>query len=104
MRAALPRRSTASYRCCANSCGMRACEIKGLQWKHVDFEKTRLQIRRSKTPAGWRDPSLNDACLEALRDLWSAAHRMGITEPDHFLFPYSKHNKDLDPTRSMEAW
>ena len=43
-------------------CGLRACEIKGLQWKHVDFERARIQIRRSKTPAGWRDPSLNDAC------------------------------------------
>lgn len=32
--------------------GMRACEIKGLQWKHVDFERARIQIRRSKTPAG----------------------------------------------------
>ena len=40
-------------------CGLRACEIRGLQWKHVDWLRNRLQVRRSKTPAGWRDPSLN---------------------------------------------
>jgi hypothetical protein len=45
-------------------CGLRACEIKGLQWQHVDWRKDRIQIRRSKTP-GWRDPSLNPACAGA---------------------------------------
>ena len=43
-------------------CGLRACEIKGLQWKHVDWVRARIEIRRSKTPAGWRDPSLNLTC------------------------------------------
>lgn len=33
-------------------CGLRACEIKGLQWKDVDFADGFLQIRRSKTPEG----------------------------------------------------
>ena len=31
-------------------CGLRACEIRGLQWKHVDWDNARIQIRRSKTP------------------------------------------------------
>src|SRR5579872_6469179 len=52
-------------------CGLRACEIKGLQWKHIDFLNRRLQIRRSKTPAGWRDPSLNQRCITVLQELWS---------------------------------
>jgi integrase len=50
-------------------CGLRGCEIKGLQWKHVSWDHRRLSIRRSKTPAGWRDPSLNDTCLDVLREL-----------------------------------
>ena len=54
-------------------CGLRACEIKGLQWKHINFDARRLSVRRSKTPAGWRDPSLNDSCLEALRELHGRA-------------------------------
>jgi len=85
-------------------CGMRACEIKGLQWKHVDFENARVQIRRSKTPAGWRDPSLNDACIQALRELWSRANPLGVTEPDHFVFAWQGRAHELDPTRPMASW
>jgi hypothetical protein len=66
---------------------LRAYEIKGLQWKHVNFEKAVIQVRCSKTPAGWRDPSLNDACLRAVRELWTRANTLCFTEPDHFLFP-----------------
>ena len=31
-------------------CGMRACEIKGLQWKHIDWNNRLIEIKRSKTP------------------------------------------------------
>jgi len=85
-------------------CGLRACEIKGLQWKHVDFDHAKIQVRRSKTPAGWRDPSLNDACLRGLRELWTRAEELGFTKPDHFLFAWQGRAHQLDPTRPMEAW
>lgn len=64
-------------------CGLRACEIKALQWKHVSWDDRRLSVRRSKTPAGWRDPSLNETCLEALRELHSRAEQLGFTSPEH---------------------
>jgi hypothetical protein len=48
--------------------------------RHVDLNPkgkrnrpTSHQIRRSKTPADWRDPSLNDACARALKELRSRA-------------------------------
>jgi integrase len=85
-------------------CGLRACEIKGLQWRDVDFEHGRVQVRRSKTPAGWRDPSLNDACAQALRELWSRADKLGFTEPEHFLFAWQGRAHEIDPTRPMESW
>jgi len=66
-------------------CGLRACEIKGLQWKHISFADRRLSVRRSTTPAGWRDPSLNDTCLEALRELHRRATELGFADPEHFL-------------------
>jgi integrase len=85
-------------------CGLRACEIKGLQWRDVDLEHGRVRVRRSKTPAGWRDPSLNDACAQALRELWSRADKLGFTEPDHFLFAWQGRAHEIDPTRPMESW
>ena len=85
-------------------CGMRACEIKALQWKHISWEQKKLAIRRSKTPAGWRDPSLNDTCLEALRELHGRALALGFANPEHFLFLWHGRNKKLDPTRPMKGW
>ena len=56
-------------------CGLRACEIS-LRWKHIDWAHKRLSVRRSKTPAGWRDPSLNQACLTALSELHQNAEAL----------------------------
>jgi integrase len=85
-------------------CGLRACEIKGLQWKHIFWEDRHLSVRRSKTPAGWRDPSLNDTCVEALRELHTRADRLGFSDREHFLFPWHGQRKQLDPTRPMTSW
>jgi len=84
--------------------GMRACEILGLQWKHIDWPNGRLQIRRSKTPAGWRDPSLNDTSRRALEQLRAAASPLGFAEPEHFVFPYQGREKNIDPGRPMSGW
>ena len=84
--------------------GLRACEIKALQWKHISWEQRRLSVRRSKTPAGWRDPSLNETCLSALRALHDRAKPLGFAEPDHFLFPWHGLRRQFDPTRPMTSW
>ena len=67
--------------------GLRACEIRGLQWKHVDWDSARIQIRRSKTPAGWRDPSLNAACACALKELHVRAKTVGFDHAEHYRSP-----------------
>ncbi len=85
-------------------CGLRACEIKGLQWKHVDWDHRRIHIRRSKTPAGWRDPSLNEATARALRELHARAKDVGFDAAEHYLFPWHGRDKKMDPTRPMTAW
>jgi hypothetical protein len=59
---------------------------------------------RSKTPAGWRDPSINDTCLQALGELQARAQRLGFAERNHFLFPWHGQYRKLDPTRPMTSW
>lgn len=85
-------------------CGMRACEIKGLQWKDIDFENANLRIRRSKTPAGWRSPSLNNICLTALADLRASVAELGLVLPDHYVFPWHGRQQMIDPTKPMTSW
>ncbi len=50
-------------------CGMRPCESFGLKWRDINWRKKFLTIMRSKTPAGWRYPSLNETCIAALQML-----------------------------------
>lgn len=85
-------------------CGMRACEIKGLKWKDVDWINSNVSIRRSKTPAGWRSPSLNQTCLEALRSLFEQATVLKATEPEHYLFPWHGKEQLIDPTKPITSW
>jgi integrase len=85
-------------------CGLRACEIKALRWRDVDLENALLHVRRSKTPAGWRAPTLNATCLHVVRYLRDHAARLHFAEPDHFVFPWHGRNKRLDPTKGMTSW
>jgi integrase len=85
-------------------CGLRACEIRGLQWKDVDLTANLLDIRRSKTPGGWREPSLNTACADALAALREKAQLINATEPDHYVFPWHGRAQEIDPTRPITSW
>ena len=68
-------------------CGMQACEIKGLRWKHVDLSAGIIDIRRSKTAAGWRTPTLNDACKKALASLYARHSSLERQIPNILSFP-----------------
>ena len=85
-------------------CGLRACEIKGLRWQDIDLSNRLLHVRRSKTPAGWRSPTLNTTCRDVLQRLHDEAAKLGFTEPDHFVFPWHGRNRKVDPTRGMTSW
>jgi integrase len=85
-------------------CGLRACEIKGLRWEDIDLANRLLHVRRSKTPAGWRSPTLNTTCLDVLRELHDRAAKLGFTQPAHCVFPWHGRDKRLDPTKHMTSW
>jgi integrase len=85
-------------------CGMRSCEIKALKWENIDLTAGVLEIRRSKTPAGWRNPTLNDACKQALANLYAKASLIGATNPEHHAFPWHGREQKIDPTRPITSW
>lgn len=85
-------------------CGMRACELKALRWKHVDLVANLLDIRRSKTRAGWRTPTLNEVCKTALANLYRKAQEIKAAEPEHFVLPWHGRNQKIDPTRPITSW
>jgi Phage integrase family len=85
-------------------CGLRACEIKVLCWRDIDHTNRLLHVRRSKTPAGWRSPTLNTTCLDVLAELHARAAHLGFAEPEHFVFPWHGRNKRLDPSKPMTSW
>lgn len=85
-------------------CGMRACEIRALQWKDVDFTAGVLDIRRSKTPAGWRAPTMNTVCRETLSELFQKARSINAVEPEHYVFPWHGREQKIEPTRPITSW
>jgi integrase len=84
-------------------CGMRGCEIKALQWKDVNLNACVLDIRKSKTPAGWRAPTLNSVCKDALSALRAKAIVIDAAKPESYLFPSQKGGK-IDSSRPAKGW
>jgi len=44
----------------------RSCEWKGLQWSDVDLFAKTMDIRKSKTDAGYREMPLTDVAVSVL--------------------------------------
>jgi integrase len=80
--------------------GMRACEIRKLRWRDVDLTANLLDIRHSKTPSGYRTPTLNEVCRQALTELYADAKEENRANPEHFVFPAG----GTDPNRAMAGW
>ena len=85
-------------------CGLRACEIKVLCWRDIDHTNRLLHVRRSKTPAGWRSPTLNTTCLDVLAELH--ARRPTSDSPNRSIL-YFRGTGATDawiPSKPMTSW
>ena len=82
---------------------MRACELKGLQWKDVDFLERTVIVRRSKTEAGRRLIPLNDEAWDAIIELYHRAEKVGGAEPRHYVFPACE-NGTINPAIPQKSW
>jgi integrase len=100
---------------------MRACEIRGLQWRDVDFMERTLTVRRSKTEAGERVLPLNSDAWAAIVELRERSKLLFSSEPDPnwYLFPHGEGQGPVgkpktrpgpavsvkpDPTKPMSTW
>jgi integrase len=82
---------------------MRACEVKGLQWKGVDFLERTIIVRQSKTDAGRRLIPLNGEAFEAIMELYHRAQKAAGAEPQHYVFPACENGK-IDPATPQKSW
>ncbi|SRR6266849_1593932 len=82
---------------------MRACEVKGLQWKDVDFLERTIIVRQSKTDAGRRRIPLNGDAFEAIMELYHRGQKAAGTAPDHYVFPACENGK-IDPATPQKSW
>ena len=85
-------------------CGLRACEIRGLQWKHVDWDNARIQIGRSKTPAGWRDRASTTRAPAHSRSSTRAPRSSASTTLSTFSSHGTGATRRSMPSRPMTTW
>jgi len=85
---------------------MRACEIRGLQWRDIDFIDSVIAVRKSKTQAGLRLIPLNEDARRAILTLRRNAITLfgGLLSPDWYIFPHAEGNTKPDPMRPMSTW
>ena len=87
---------------------MRACEIRGLRWRDVDFMERTISVQRSttKTDAGERAIPLNAGAWAAILEQRERAKLVFRVEPppDWYVFPHAEGLVKPDPTKPMSGW
>ena len=82
---------------------MRACEVKGLQWRDVNFLERTVTVRHSKTDAGRRVIPLNEDAWRAIVELYHRGQGVAGTEADHYVFPACENGR-IDPVTPQKSW
>ena len=87
----------------AANTSMRGVEVKHVRRKDFDAEKRVVHIRASKNETSKRVIPLNDSAFDAVQRMVRRADKLGHSEPSHYLWCASQHNK-LDPTKPASKW
>ena len=82
---------------------MRACEVRNLQWRDINFSARTLTVRNSKTDAGRRVIPLNKDAWEAILQLHERAQLFAGAEGEHYIFPACE-NGHIDPSKPQKSW
>jgi integrase len=83
-------------------------EVTHLQLADIDLQDGKLVVRRGlKNRFRAREIDLVPTAAFAVRKLLERAHRLGCTEPTHYLLPRRRHGKGtlaFDPNLPQESW
>jgi integrase len=85
---------------------MRAGEIRGLQWKDIDWLERILHVRRGKTDESQREIWLNDEAFSAISQLREEAKEFfgDDLSPEWYLFFCWGQDGEPDSTRPVTTW
>jgi integrase len=87
---------------------MRACEIRGLHWRDVNFMERTISVQRNttKTDAGERAIPLNAVAWAAILEQRERAKLLFGTEPQAgwYVFPHAGGLLKFDPAKPMSGW
>jgi integrase len=85
---------------------MRAGEIRGLQWRDIDWLERTLHVRRGKTDESQREIWLNDEAFSAITQLREESKEFFGENllPLWFVFFSWPQNCEPDPTRPATTW
>ena len=81
----------------------RACELKGIRWRDVDFLNGTVNIHRSKTAAGHRAIPLNGDAMEVVTAMRCRAEKLGDIRLDDYLF-FACENGHIDTSKPQISW
>jgi integrase len=90
-------------------------ELRHLKWKNVELNNVNAEgkpdpivtvpAEGAKNEFRARRVSLNPTAVIVMRKIMERARRLGSSQPDHYLFPYSVRGYNYDPTRpTSESW
>jgi integrase len=80
------------------------CEVRNLRLRDIDFETKTLYVRVGKNKFRVRAIPLNRTATWAVERLLDRAHKLGATDPEHYLIPRRIAGKQHDPTRPPSRW
>jgi integrase len=91
-----------------NNTSASGCEIRGLRLRHLDLSPSEpvvyIPSDSVKNEYRARVVPLNDEAVR-IAEFWvKRAHRLGASQPEHFLLPFRVCRGQWDPTRHVNDW
>jgi integrase len=85
---------------------MRSGEVRGLQWRDIDWLEKTVKVSRAKTEEGIRDIPLNREAYDVVSELRRQANEaLGPSlSPNWFVFFSWTPGAGAEPTRAVKGW